>query len=779
MSTVTRGSVPALCPDMYPTSEELNLWYCYWEFGSATLQAYFRCPEHVWPSVSRTTQINPVQREVSRSNDAQDHQQPGGVDDSSSSWQNPGSIDDEDPREPTGPLGSPGSNQNSDSLDSQDSVQSPRDSDSGANQDEEATAANHGDAASFPAANEDEASFGDFREALPPHIGAIIQVSESALRFCVTDPELPSTESDVLSFACAEAFTGFTFQPGFEEVCSAVYSRACAAVFPGWVTHTTRGHLHHPTTRPGSQALWSTPTHWTGSNHHAGSGVYPQGGSAQWSWSSGSPWGGSTSGSDSSWPYWSSFHPGSYHFRSPWWPHSGDPSWPVVGDGDRRATTYNPWSWLSSYSGNQGGPWSNPDGSWASPSWISGIGTRLPSWFPSSVSDWWSPRPITGPTGLPSDPSMSSSDPNFLPEFLAHFTFHRAGLTSLAESGVPCPDPVAQADAVSNFMAKTNFCKNFFEIDLDPTVVAIILQTIQFPSQSQDTAPDAFVREMRESFSLVSPYENCHTFMFFIHESFRSALTQGQLRFSGGCQWQDFVTPDPQLNSSAPDSDSSISGSGTAHDSYFRVVLIMMNLLAVIVLTLIIAVCVIKIRKQRQRRQALLKYAIPIDSVSVAVPPFPLKEVDPKTGNTGAFSSSPPDYDTTKRKKNLGPTSGLAAPPTTGYVYQPSLLQGSPGSIHTSHTTPAKIQTFSPKMSADTPLGLPLNAQGLPALPPRYSFSAQSYKSDDPIVDAWEEPRRLSEKNAHALRELAHAHRQAQLERRASMFSVVSQPTKE
>ena len=61
--------------------------------------------------------------------------------------------------------------------------------------------------------------------------------------------------------------------------------------------------------------------------------------------------------------------------------------------------------------------------------------------------------------------------------------------------------------------------------------------------------------------------------------------------------------------------------------------------------------------------------------------------------------------------------------------------------------------------------------------PPRHSLSTLSFKSEDPIVDAWEDPKKLSEKNKEIVKEWVEANEAVTCikSRRESMFSVVSE----
>lgn len=273
-----------------------------------------------------------------------------------------------------------------------------------------------------------------------------------------------------------------------------------------------------------------------------------------------------------------------------------------------------------------------------------------------------------------------------------------------------CPQAELLEKIVPDFREKTLICQQFFKMDFESEVVAAMLSALEFPVEPENRDPNPFLQEMYDGYSGLSVYENCHSFVFFMYESFREAMMMEWIRFPEHCDLSIFSAPD--ANSSLQEVQESTSGV-----SHFRLSLILINVIAVIVFFLVITICLLKLRAHKRRQANCNKYAVPMDSVSLKIPPSSL--VVP-TSNAKNDTDCPPDYDTTRRK--------------------------------------SQDQFGNPFLVL-----------------PRYSFSSQSFKSQDPIVDAWEEPKKLSEKTREIVNEWVEANEKAKMAKRASMFNVTSQ----
>ena len=158
---------------------------------------------------------------------------------------------------------------------------------------------------------------------------------------------------------------------------------------------------------------------------------------------------------------------------------------------------------------------------------------------------------------------------------------------------------------------------------------------------------------------------------------------------------------------------------GSISNKEFRIVLIVCNVVAACFLLFLITLCVCRLKQNSKRMKSSQKYNVSLGSISVKVPGLPSYQTK---GNVYQdFSPSLPDYDTRP--------------------HQPSYHEGNP-------------------------------------FPPRYSFSSLSFKCEDPIVDAWNDPKKLSEKNREMAKEWVEANEKMIKSRRESMFCVTTESKK-
>ena len=235
-----------------------------------------------------------------------------------------------------------------------------------------------------------------------------------------------------------------------------------------------------------------------------------------------------------------------------------------------------------------------------------------------------------------------------------------------------------------------------------------MFQALNFPYDSNhDQNPS--LREVYHRFAKLSTYENCHTFIYFIYDSFKEGLHEGLVSLPSDC---DMSSNSTSLESSA--------GKDRKFTKQVRLILILCNVIAASFLICLLILCFIRLAQQRKRTKSIKRYQDTLDSIMVKIPPFPSNVTKPNVYTD--FSPSLPDYDTRP----------LKAP----------YKEGNP-------------------------------------FPPRHSVSTLSFKSEDPIVDAWEDPKKLSEKNKEIVQKWVEANEKIVQNRRESMFTVVPENKEE
>ena len=178
---------------------------------------------------------------------------------------------------------------------------------------------------------------------------------------------------------------------------------------------------------------------------------------------------------------------------------------------------------------------------------------------------------------------------------------------------------------------------------------------------------------------------------------------------------------DVSINSTNLDSKESMAAESSSTTKQVRLILIMCNVIATSFLLCLLILCIMRIAQHRKRIKSSRKYRDALKIISVKTPPVLWNET--KGHAFKNICPSLPDYDTTRR--------------------------------------PSKVEYH----------------EGNP-FPPRHSLSTLSFKSEDPIVDAWDDPKKLSEKNKEIVKEWVEAKEAVIKSRRESMFSVVSENKK-
>ena len=350
--------------------------------------------------------------------------------------------------------------------------------------------------------------------------------------------------------------------------------------------------------------------------------------------------------------------------------------------------------------------------------------TTVPTRSSINTIRWWSQpdsQRTLSPTKAPSDTSGTSdhsapkmkADNYLMAQFLAHFVYHKSQLNGLLNSVVVgCPDSSLFLRFTSEFAKSVSVCKEYFGVDFESPVLFTMFQALKFPYDSyQDQNP--FLRQMYGNFARLSSYENCHTFTYFIYDSFKEGLQRGLIALPNDC--------DVSFNSTNLDSKESMAAESSSTTKQVRLILIMCNVIAASFLLCLLILCFMRIAQLRKRTKSSKKYRAALKIISVKAPLVLSNET--KGHAFENICPSLPDYDTTRR--------------------------------------PSKVEY----------------RDGNP-FPPRHSLSTLSFKSEDPIVDAWEDPKKLSEKNREIVKEWVEANEAAVKSRRESMFSVVSENKK-
>ena len=406
--------------------------------------------------------------------------------------------------------------------------------------------------------------------------------------------------------------------------------------------------------------------------------------------------------------FWSSFHGKSNYDSSHFYSVSGvfESMWSMLGMKGETTRPSSVFRW-SSYMSSRWGSFESS--------------TIVPTRSSTNTIRWWSQpdsQSTPGSTKAPSDTSGTAdhsapkikADNYIMAQFLAHFVYHRSQLNDLLNSVVVgCPDSNLLLRFTSEFVKSALVCKKYFGVNFDSPVLVTMFQALKFPYDSyQDENP--FLREMYGSFAKQSSYENCHTFTYFIYDSFKEGLQRGLITLPNDC--------DVSFNSTNLDSKESMAAESSSTTKQVRLILIMCNVIAASFLLCLLILCIMRIAHHRKRTKLSKKYRDALKIISVKTPPALWNET--KGHAFKNICPSLPDYDTTRR--------------------------------------PSKVECH----------------EGNP-FPPRHSLSTLSFKSEDPIVDAWEDPKKLSEKNKEIVKEWVEANEAVIKSRRESMFSVVSE----
>ena len=196
------------------------------------------------------------------------------------------------------------------------------------------------------------------------------------------------------------------------------------------------------------------------------------------------------------------------------------------------------------------------------------------------------------PTKAPSDTSRTAdhsapkikADNYLMAQFLAHFVYHKLQLNDLLNSVVVgCPDSNLLLRFTSEFVKSASVCQEYFGVDFESPVLATMFRALKFPYDSyQDENP--FLREMYGSFARLSSYENCHTFTYFIYDSFKEGLQRGLITLPSDC--------DVSINSTNLDSKESMAAESSSTTKQVRLILIMCNVIAASFLLCLLILCI-------------------------------------------------------------------------------------------------------------------------------------------------------------------------------------------
>ena len=536
---------------------------------------------------------------------------------------------------------------------------------------------------------------------MPGYIHSTYDATLNALKGCCSDETSITTLNkwEMMPFFCSEKGHGI-FQSSLENHCDMIQVQTCTTMYrSSYINYlaariTTSNNI--PTTSryyPTSSAQLFDPTHKYRS--------VTTGPPLSLSWSS-----------------FGMAHPRISVYDSIRIMSHGRQTWLSTGDSMvTRWTTRPPWfkSWplnlfFSTFSWSDSRDWTTiPTGSLSSSSPISHIPS---SWRSRGTQSYQSPT--TAPSGS-SYPSTDLNDLSVIPEnhllaqFMAYYTYHSSSLRNILNSVIKCPDSTLMPGFVSEFTKSTSMCNNYFGIEFENSVLVTMFQALGFPFHNEK---DPFLTQMYGSFARLSVYQNCHTFVYYIYESFKEGIDKGSISLPDNC--------DHLANSSIPVQKSK-SPLGGMSNKQFRIVLIACNVVAAVFLLFLLIICILRMKENRNRRKSQQKYKIPLESISVKVPPLPPYQA--KDNVYKDFTLSLPDYETTLPK------------------LRPPYHEGNP-------------------------------------FPPRYSFSSLSFKSEDPIVDAWDDPKKLSEKNKEIVQEWVEANEKMVMSRRESMFCVSSESKK-
>ena len=535
--------------------------------------------------------------------------------------------------------------------------------------------------------------FEDFTGEMPNYIDSTYQAACNALKNCCEDDANIAMLDvwELLPFICSQKGHGM-FQSSIEVQCATIQLQTCNMIYGNSYTQvsytnhlssfTTRSHYVQKTERylPTSSVRWQDTTRWFSSTPTTFSP------SMVFSSSSGSSFQGKVT-SDAS------------YFHSI--PAVFDSVWSML----KRGTTRSPSAFHMSSHWSSG--WSSFESFATIP--IGSSTNKKRFWSLPVSQSTESPVTAASDTGRMSDHRSAKlkGDNYLLAQFLAHFFYHKSQLNGFLNFVVECPDSSLVLRFTSEFAKSISVCQEYFEVDFESPVLATMFQAVRFPYNSYQNQ-NRFLREMYGSFARLSSYENCHTFIYLIYDSFKEGLQRGLITLPNDCDFP--------FNSTNFDSKDSLAAESSSTPKQVRLILIMCNVIASLFLLCLLILCFIRIAQHRKRTKSSKKYRDALRNISVKAPPVLSNETKGHAFENVCHSL--PDYD----------------------------------------TRPSKVEY----------------RDGNP-FPPRHSLSTLSFKSEDPIVDAWEDPKKLSEKNKEIVKEWLEANETIVKSRRESMFSVVSE----